>query len=127
MAAYFKGMRPNIAINQPVYANCAKVIALGLYWSGLWTEQLRDYMQGEGNASTVVDDWYESLIALTQIEPASERLLEGWGNLGSPDGDRPATPAFTSCGLTVKGWTFAEKLLGESPKENLPNDFFRCL
>jgi hypothetical protein len=129
MAAYFRGMPPGGAVDGAVYANCGKVLAQALVWAGLWNDDLRPQFQGvdEGDP-TIVDAWYGTLISMAQHVPASDALIEAWGNLGSPDGDRAAAPTFTSCGLTSKGWALAEKLLAQWPHlVSQPKEFFRCL
>jgi len=109
MAAYLHGT-PRDKRQEPT-ANCGKVLAHALLWAGLWNdEKHRAFFHGADADNPVADAWYRALIALTQVEPDSDRLLEGSGNLGSPDGDPPAGPTFTACGLTDKRHALAEQL-----------------
>jgi len=110
LAAYFHGDQPG----KVIHANCWRVLRQALIWTGLWCEELeRDEWNDPG--SPVIDLWYQTLIAMTRRKPKSKLLLEGGGNLGSPE-DPPAYPKYTGCGLTRRGREFAEQLLGQYPQ-----------
>jgi hypothetical protein len=100
-----------------VYANCARVIHHALIAAGLWDKRLDEgqsaAFHGDSEEFPVVTLWYTTLIALTQHEPESERLLNGAGNLILPAG-----AYFTSCWLTPVGRIVAEQLLVEHPEWN---------
>ena len=88
-----------------------------------WACFQSDDICGDGFAGSVSEEWYETLIAMTKTADA---LIEGYGNLGSPDGDPPAAPAYTACGLTKKGREVAEALFAKNPGlQAQPKEFFR--
>jgi hypothetical protein len=98
-------------LNGPYTANCGRVLGQALIWACLWNDTVKEQLYGDkvGDTSTV-EAWYATLIAMTKHIPESETLIQGWGNL-----NLPAAPAYTSCGLTSKGWDLAEKLLADRP------------
>lgn len=127
MAAYVHGS----PLDGGISANCNRVLAQALFWAGLWNDGVRLRLMGAEVAevgpqdAATADGWYDVLIALTR-QPAAERLLQGWGNLGTPEGHPAAWPAFTACGLTQEGWELAKKMLAErSELEIKPKAFFR--
>ena len=127
MAAQMHGRSPDEAAER-MTANCGKVLAQALVWAGLWTNQMRRDMPG-GNEyeDSTVQDWYDTLIAMTQVA-SDEALLEGRGNLGSPDGDRAAAPTFTACRVTIRGRALAQEFFMEYPQlTSQPKEFFRGL
>ena len=110
MAAYLHGAKPEAEIR----ANCGRVLRQALLWAGLWNETLeRDSRHDIENP--VIADWYNTLIAMTREVPNSELLIEGQGNLGSPD-HPPAFPSYTGCRLTTKGRECAERLFTAYPQ-----------
>jgi hypothetical protein len=98
MAALIHGVRPR----EEVRANCMRVIRQALIWAGLW----KDGMHRGSPLHPVVDDWYRTLIRMTQHLPASELRIEGFGKLALP-----AFPHYTGCRLTPKGRKVAKRLL----------------
>ena len=97
-----------------IRANCFRVLQHALMAAGLWDQDLearRSEAFHDAQDFPVLRLWYETLIDLTRQEPASERLLEGAGNLAGRAG-----AYFTACWLTPAGRRVAEKLLAEHPE-----------
>jgi hypothetical protein len=109
LATYLQGPRPH----DGPHANCGRVLRQALVWAGLWNEQLkRD--EGADIDNPVIDEWYDILIRMTRHEPASEALIEGFGNLG--DEDMAPFPRYTACHLTERGRNLAEQLFTAYPQ-----------
>lgn len=94
--------------------NCFRVLRHALDAAGLWNARLEERQPAlfHGNVEDpVVRQWYSTLIELARQEPASDRLLEGAGDL-----DTPAGAYFTACWLTPAGKIVAKKLLAAHPE-----------
>ncbi len=113
MAAYFHGAQPR----KEIRANGRRVLRQALLWAGLWNGQL-EHDEHHDIDNPVLQDWYQTLIAMTRRKPKSKLLLEGAGNFGSPV-DAPACPRYTGCRLTRRGREFAEKLREQYPQYRL--------
>jgi hypothetical protein len=97
LAAYLHGVRPGARI----HANCWRVLRQALFWAGLLDEQMESDTRHDVE-NPVIADWYRALISMVRQTPETERLIQGYGNLGSGT-HAPAFPSNTGCGLTDKG------------------------
>ena len=66
-------------------ARSARVLRHAMIAAGVWEERFAGAFHGNHEEFPVVWAWYASLIELTR-EEASERLLDGCGNLELPAG-----------------------------------------
>src|SRR5688572_23166871 len=106
MAAAVHNLRPQAKLT----ANCGRVVWTALQWAGLLTPDVQAAWDNDVECHPVVREWQGVLIGMNQHE-----LLEGVGNLGTPD-DPQALPWFTACRLTPRGERLADELLGQHPE-----------
>ena len=117
MAAAVHNLGPELGSRDRFGANAFKVVRQALHWAGLYEGEVRAAFE-RYEESPEVTAFYDALVSMMPQGNAVEPLFEGEGNLcGKPR----ASPFFTHCRLTDRGWVAANQLLQLHPtyRQNL--------
>ena len=110
MAAAVHGLGPETDLT---HANSAKVMRQALHWAGLLHGEIETCFESYDDAPPVTE-FYDALESMILEKMPKEVLFEGGGNWGGP-GFRRAAAHFTSCRLSKRGWSLANRLLERHP------------
>ena len=96
------------------YANTARVMRQELHWAGLLHGEIETCFESYDDAPPVTQ-FYDALTSMILHKRPTKVLFEGGGNWDGP-GLQRAAAHFTSCRLTNRGWSLANKLLERHPR-----------